>query len=233
MRTLMLCCAVAAIVGCQQWQSRNLNADGVTYYRQGQYEAAASMFAEAARTDPQNVDAYYNLAASRHQLAKLSKTDADFRTAEQYYRYALSGAPQHADCHRGLAALLVDSNRTKDAEDHLVAWARQTPTSAQPMIELARLKTQLGRRDEAVALLREAALIDPTRTEALVYLGQLQEQTGDVQSALASYQMALQQDPRQTAIAQRVALLRQQALLGPSPQGNTQMATQPGGTTNR
>ncbi len=225
---MLVIAALMVSAGCQGLQSRNLNADGVRYYQSGQYEAAASMFAEAARVDPQNADAYYNLAAARHQLAKLSGQESEFHLAEQYYRYALTASPQHTDSHRGLSALLLDAKRPQEAEEHLMAWSRMAPYRAEPMIELAKVKFQSGRRDEAVTLLREAALIDPTKSEALVYLGQLQEHNGDAQSALASYQMALQQNPRQPGVAQRVAQLRQQVLLGPAPaNGSTQMANDP------
>ncbi|MCH5376199.1 MAG: tetratricopeptide repeat protein, partial [Planctomycetes bacterium] len=44
------------------------NLQGVRLYQQGQYDAAMQNFQKALATDPDNPDAYYNVAATVHRM---------------------------------------------------------------------------------------------------------------------------------------------------------------------
>ena len=57
-------------------------------YDQAYYEGALQQFQKAVDADPRNADAYYNLGATHHQLAKLHNRDGDYAQAESYYHHA-------------------------------------------------------------------------------------------------------------------------------------------------
>ena len=107
---IVLALLVAMPVGCQ-YASHGQNAEGVRLYQQAYYQGALQRFQQAIQTDPQNADGYYNLAATYHQLGKLHHKTADVTQAESYYHQCLDRNPNHTDCHRALAVLLVEQNR--------------------------------------------------------------------------------------------------------------------------
>ncbi len=125
--------------GCQLIAQEH-NAAGVRMYDQAYYEGALQQFQKAADADPRNADAYYNLGATHYKLAKLKNRDGDFAQAESYYNHCLDKSPNHEDCYRALAVLLVDRGHADQAQQLLACWAQRNPTSPVPRIELARLE---------------------------------------------------------------------------------------------
>ena len=112
----MAAVAFAALGGCQLI-SQGHNAEGVRMYQQAYYEGALQQFQRALDADPQNPDSYYNLGATHHQLAKLHKRDADYTQAESYYNQCIDKSPNHEECYRGLAVLLVETDAFDLAKD--------------------------------------------------------------------------------------------------------------------
>lgn len=205
---LPLCC------GCGL-TSKMQNAGGVRLYQQAFYQGAQQRFLQAIHNDPRNANAYYNLAATHHQLGKLNGRDQDFAQAERYYNQCLDRNPNHADCHRALAVLLVDDGRDDAAFRLMEGWAARSPWLADPKIELARLHDELGERETAQQYLTEAVALDPTNARALAALGRIREELGDRSQALADYQRSLYHNRFQPEVAARVAAL--QSALGPAP----------------
>ena len=225
---LTLCCPLGACAGCQ-YASHGQNAEGVRLYQQAYYQGALQRFQQAIQTDPQNADGYYNLAATYHQLGKLHKKPNDVTQAESYYHQCLDRNPNHQDCHRALAVLLVEQNRSQDAFRLLEGWAGRNPSSSAPKIELARLFDEQGQKDAAKQHLIDAIAIDPNNSKALAALGKIREDTGDAQQALANYQRSLTLNRNQPQVAARVASLQGAAAPGPlvTPPGGTRTVTAP------
>ena len=74
-RTLaLLAIAIVAMFsgGCRAISSTQ-NVQGVQLYQQGNYQAALQKFQQALTTDPNDANAYYNLAATYHRLGTLQK----------------------------------------------------------------------------------------------------------------------------------------------------------------
>ena len=70
----------------------------------------------------------------------------DLEQAESYYRQALARDTNHPETRRGLAVLLVENNRSEEAVRMLESWAVESPNSAGPRVELARLAEEAGTR---------------------------------------------------------------------------------------
>lgn len=212
--------------GCQ-WLASSQNARGTQLYEQGQYTAALQRFQKVIDSDPRNADGYYNLAATTHKLGN-QRGDANLiDQAEALYNQCLDHAPNHVECHRGLAVLLVETARPDRAFALMKNWASQNPTIAEPRIELARLYEEHGEPQTALKYLEDAVQLDANNSRAWLALAQLRERSGDLTQALLNYQRALALNNTQPLVVERVAALSRQLnanLDATLSQGGTQIA---------
>ena len=209
--------------GCGM-MSHQENVQGVQYYQQGNLNAAVDKFQRSLENDPQNADGYYNLAATYHQLAKMRQNPADLRQAENFYQRCLAVNPNHGDCRRGLAVLLMDQGRAPDSFRMLQEWAATAPQLPDPKVELARLHEEFGDKESAKARLQEAIAVSPNNSRALAALGKLREESGDIDQAYAVYARSLATNQNQPQVAARLAAIQQ------SRSGVFPWYAQPGGT---
>jgi tetratricopeptide (TPR) repeat protein len=225
----ILAIAAACQLGCSGMTSHALNAEGVRLYQNGNYQQAAATFQKAIASNPRSASAYYNLASSLHKNGKLYNRSEDLQQAEQLYNQCLDYDPNHAECYRGLAVLLAETNRQDASFRLLEGWASRNPQIADPRIELARLYEETNNLPLAASQLEQAVTIDPDNARALTALGRLRESTGDAQQALANYQRSLAINRFQSAIEARVASLQAggaAAPTTPSPPGGTRTVQQ-------
>ena len=129
--------------GCR-WTSTGQNTVGVSLYQQGKYADALQQFQIAQQTDPSNPDAYYNLASTYHKLGAAYKDAKMIEQAESLYNQCLDLSPNHVDCHRALAVLLVETGRNDRGLALLKNWAARNPQLSDPRVELSRLHQELG-----------------------------------------------------------------------------------------
>ncbi|MGD9722799.1 MAG: tetratricopeptide repeat protein [Pirellulales bacterium] len=214
-------CSGCAVVSDSQNQS------GVRMFEQAYYQGALERFQQAVQTDPANPDGYYNLARTYHQLGKLHNQPADLQQAESYYHQCLDHNPNHQDCYRGLAVLLVEQGRSADAFKLVEGWVARNPSLAAPKVELARLYEETGNRDAAKQQLIDAVAVDPVNSTALAALGKLREASGETAQAVANYQRSLAVNPNQPQLSQRVAALTTPAAPIFTPPGGTRVVTAP------
>jgi len=203
---LPACLLLAAAAGCQSSAS-SYNVSGVQQYQRGQYQMALYEFQQALTADPNNADAYYNVAATYHQMHRLNPNKQTVAKAEQLYNLCLDKDPNHTDCYRGLAKLLQDDGRGDKAFTLLERWKLRSHNLAAPRIELARLSEETGDIEGAKRHLTEAISLDPHNATAFAALGRLRERT-DVSQALANYMRAYQIDPMRPGLAERIAALQ-------------------------
>lgn len=210
---LMVSCllgSLAAASGGCQWASSSHNAMGTSFYEQGQYSAAMQEFQQAVTANPADPDGYYNLAALTHRQGVQRKDAAMLERAEALYNQCLDHAPDHIECHRGLAVLLVDSGRTDKAFTLMKNWAAENPQLADARIELARLYDEHGDPQQARKYLEDAVQIDPNNSRGWLALGKNRENSGDLVQALANYQrgqsLVMDRETRSMA-TERIALL--------------------------
>ncbi len=184
------------------------NVDGVRQFQQGQYQGALDKFQRAIAANPDNADAYYNMAATIHDWGRRNQNADLLRQAEGFYHQCLDISPDHVDCYRALAVLLVDSGKRDSAFTLLERWASRSPQLSDPRIELARLYEEFGDDDAARQYLTRALDVDSTSPRAWAALGQLREQEGRLAQALTNYQHAYNLNRYQPGVAQRIASLQ-------------------------
>lgn len=205
--TLLLATAsLLTSVGCQGSASGK-NALGAQLYQQGQYTAALREFQQVVSDDPANADGYYNLAATTHRLAKQRSDESLYGNAEALYHQCLDHDPNHVECHRGLAVLLIDTDRPDRAFAFMKNWAIQSPHAADPRIELARLYDEAGEPATALKYLEDAVQKDANNSRAWLALARLRENSGDLPQALQNYQRALALNNTQPMVAERIAAI--------------------------
>lgn len=223
---LPVACAAA---GCQMAAS-GYNVAGVRSVEEGQPVVAVNKFQQALSHDPQNADAYYNLAATYHQMGKQANDTNMLHQAEALYNQCLDLAPNHTECHRGLAVLLVDTQRSDKAFTLMERWGQRSPQMADPRIELARLYQEFGDKQNATNQLNQALALDANNPRAWAALGNLREQSGDLGQALANYQRSYQLNTMDAGVGTRIATLQRQGIRSEvpmAPSSGTQFAQGP------
>ena len=208
MEGFALAAILLGLTGCGGFDAQGRNSEGVRLFQQSRYQEAAKQFQEATYADPNNADAYYNLAATYHRIGKVEHRQTDLDQAETYYNLCLDRNADHTDCYRGLAVLLAEQGRNEEAFRLIEGWVQRQPGSADAKIELARLNDEFGNREAAKEHLIEALAVQPDNPRALTALGKIRDDGGDHTQALANYQRSLGQDNRQPQVAARVAALQ-------------------------
>lgn len=218
--------ALLSSAGCR-FTASGKNATGVQLHQQGQYTAALQQFQQVVAEDPANPDGYYNLAATSHRLAKQRNDETLFRNAEALYNQCLDHDPNHVECHRGLAVLLMDTGRRDRAFTLIKNWASKNPLASEPRVELARLYEEAGEPEVALKYLEDAVQQDANNSRAWLALARLRESSGDLTQALQNYQRAQSLNNTQPMIAERIAALSRQInsnIDAAATQANTQIA---------
>ena len=201
--------ATITLAGCNASTQRQ-NVAGAAAFQRGQHAQAINAFQQVLNRDPKNADAYYNLAACYYDMGKTKQNKQFIDQAEQLYRQSISYNGQHVDAHRGLVALLIETDREKFAFDVLNDWHARYPQSTAPLIEQARVYQEYGDNIRATDLLADALRIDANSTRALKAMGHIREVQGQNQLALENYQRALQVNQLDQDAAAKVAYLQTQ-----------------------
>lgn len=205
--------------GCH-WSATGRNITGTALHHEGRYHEAIQSFQDSLNADPLNSDTYYNLAASYHSLGKVTSDQSTLAQAEQLYNQCLDISPEHSDCHRGLACLLVETGRPDRAFTLLHRWQQRSPQTIDAQIELARLHEEFGDHKSAIAHLEQALAINadgPQSARAWAALAHLREKSGDTQQALMDYRRSNQINPYQPAVAERIAAIQRSYGIAPPP----------------
>lgn len=134
--------------------------------------------------DPQNSEAWYDLARTR-------MTQGDYRGAEQPIARALALQPKMAKAENNLGLIYEAENRPADAEKSYrlaMEWQRSDAhPSEQPLLNLGALLTTEQRGAEAIPLLEQATTIAPRDAKCHEALARALDQQG--QSARAATEM--------------------------------------------
>jgi Tfp pilus assembly protein PilF len=186
-------------------------------FNQGRYAEALQYFEQAKQTAPADPDTYYNLASTYHKLGVSAKDQKMLGNAEAMYNQCLDLSPNHVDCHRGLAVLLVDSGQADKGFTLLKNWASANPTLSEPRIELARMHQEFNQNKAAEQYLDEALAMDPNNYRAWAYKGNMRESSGDLMQAIQNYQQSLALNATQPELYQRIGALNVRLAQGPTP----------------
>lgn len=189
----------------------------------GRIPEAIAGFRRMAQMQPHEPDHWLNLGNALREDGQLAAAIEALETA------ATRGAHGVAtDLNLGLAYL--QAYRLQDAKSRLQAAVQALPEDHEPRVHLARVYSELGQRDQALALV---AGIDTQRlddVDALNHIGIILNQAGDSAAAERALRRAMQLDPGRHESAHNLAsmLERQnrlddakQALAGVPPQSET------------
>ncbi len=204
--TLVLLLVPVCFSGCR-WGGITQNASGVQLFQQGRYAEALQQFENAKQTDPGNPDTYYNLASTYHRMGVTQKDPKLTEQAEALYNQCLDLSPNHSACYRGLAVLLVETNRSDKAFTLLKNWNKQSPTVSEAKVELAKLHQEFNQTTVAQQLLDDALQMDPSNANAWAARGRLRESTGDLAQARQNYSQSLAINSLQPDVYQKLAAL--------------------------
>jgi len=196
------------------------NLEGKRLYESGQYTAAVERFQGAIQEDPENADAYYNMASAYHRMGIDQGNQSHLAQAEMLYNLCLDKNEDHVDCHRALAVLLVETGRTDAAFRLMKNWAGKSPDFPDARIELARLYQEFGDPSTAKVHLDQAIQIDPANARAWSASGMLHEQTGNYNQALANYYRSYNSNSLQPEVVNRIASI-QRSMATTSTSGGT------------
>jgi tetratricopeptide (TPR) repeat protein len=123
-------------------------------HRLGDAEGAIDNCQKALAIDPTKVEVENILAAAYELKGWPDK-------AETRYKRAIEIQPHYVAPYTNLARLCAKSNRLQDAVDICRRGLKVVPDSADLSVTLADSLNQMGRRDEAIAELKEAQRLDP------------------------------------------------------------------------
>lgn len=230
LRIVSLGLIILGSIGCKS--NVGQNGMGVAMYQQGRYPEALQQFELAKQANPSNPDVYYNLASTYHRLGVNAKDTKMLETAEALYNQCLDLSPNHVDCHRGLAVLLVDTSRSDKAFALLKNWSQRNPQLADARVELARLHFEFNQSKIAEQYLDEALAMDPRNAKAWAARGKLRENSGELMQAVQNYQQSLAINASQPELYQRISALNvrvsQGAIGNSGATSNTIIAGTPG-----
>jgi Tfp pilus assembly protein PilF len=204
-KLICLLVSLAFFGGCRS--NMGQNGFGVSLFQQGRYSEALQQFELAKQSDPSNPDVYYNLASTYHRLGVNAKDAKMMETSEALYNQCLDLSPDHVDCHRGLAVLLVDSGRSEKAFSLLKNWTQRSPTLSDSRVELARLHQEFNQTKASEQYLDEALAMDPRNAKAWAAKGKLRESSGELMQAVQNYQQSLAINTSQPELYQRIGAL--------------------------
>ena len=165
-------------------------------------ETAMAAFKQAIALDPDYANAYAELANSYASIA-------DFADDPAQREATIDQALASADKAIALAPDLPDGYSVRGNIRHRMRWeweAAQSdlaralqldPRRAKTMVDYGPVLFSLGRRDEAIALLRKAVVSDPLSENAWTGLGRYLQASGANAEAKQAFKRALAINPRQ------------------------------------
>lgn len=158
-------------------------------YRQGQYQASATLCCEILARQPASPDIQHLLALNLVQSGNPA-------AALDHVRAALAFHPKHAVYLNTLGDLLAKTGQIDDAIAALQASAAAAPDYRDPHYNLVRLYTGRLRLDQANAVLMPQLARFPDDPELHNLLGIVLAESGRAEQAVESYSRAIQLDAR-------------------------------------
>ncbi len=130
------------------------------------------------------------------QKARQALATGDAQTARQCYFQALAQKPDSADIHYGLGTtcfLLHDLNGAAYHFNHTITL---DPNRYGALINLGAVYNQMGKPDEALAILRQAIKLDPKRAEIYYNMGLAYRSKGQAELAIQAYRESIHLNPQ-------------------------------------
>jgi tetratricopeptide (TPR) repeat protein len=173
---------------------------GLLRRTQGRYSEAIEAYAEAAALVPGDPEPLRGIV----EVEMLSGNSEAASTLIQKF---LVDWPRSPEAHNLLGELRVSQGRKQEAEQSFLAAIRMAGAWAVPHRNLARLLLDLGRLEEAKAVLSEGIAQTATDLQLLFALAEVEQQSGNDDQAIAVYEKVLRVQSNFDAAAYRLAKL--------------------------
>jgi Flp pilus assembly protein TadD len=162
--------------------------EGVAQHRRGAVTAAAALYRQVLREEPDHWQALHYLGLAQLQQGALPE-------AEQLLAKSVALQPQNANAWSDLGTVLVKAERPQDALAPFSRALALAPEHRDALNNMARALRLLSRFDRARELLERLVALEPGRPGPLRVLADVQSKTGDVNGAIDTFQEALALDP--------------------------------------
>lgn len=204
-----------------------------------QYPEALHAYQQVVQRNPNDVDAYYQMARlhlrlgkpddvqQAHQVllkvVKLNKSHLDahrqlarfylaaeqFKQTELHANAILAADPSHVEGHILLGISLIGDQRIKAGQAELRKAIESDPKSFSAYLELARTYARERDFPAAEKVLRDGLEIDPQSVDVRMALGDVLAAAGHESEAEREYRQGLERDPNQGVLYLRLAGLSQ------------------------
>lgn len=173
-------------------------ADGVSAYRAGDRERAASLLTRAIELNPR-------LAMAYSVLGDIYKESGNYAGAATQYETLATIDPNTADNHHRLAVSYHFLNRLRDAAAAYLRAVKLNPQDWRSNMNLGLVYMSLGQTNPAVEYCQRAVNLSPSSAAAHANLGVVLDARGSVAEAEAAYRKSLTIDPGQAGPAINLA----------------------------
>jgi predicted O-linked N-acetylglucosamine transferase (SPINDLY family) len=150
-------------------------------------------FKEAAKIDPNHIDAYINLGFILGEQGKLDES-------VEYYRRALAIKPDYPEIHFSIGVTLNEQGRLDEAMESYWCALAIKPDYSEAYCNLGVMLGKQGKLDEAVESYQRALAINPDDAETLCNLGVALGKQGKLDEAVNSYQRSLSINPENAEV---------------------------------
>ncbi|MBF0370226.1 MAG: sulfotransferase [Magnetococcales bacterium] len=127
---------------------------GVAKHQAGQLDQAIGWYQQALAIDPQNTDAFSNMAVALKGQGKL-------QAAAESLKKALAIKPDFASAHNNLGVILKELHAYDEATDHFKKALALTPDFAQAQHNLGNALAEAGKIEEAMVYLEKTLALKP------------------------------------------------------------------------
>jgi Tfp pilus assembly protein PilF len=185
---IILLSLIATGLMYRNWRVEQLIAEGVDFYRHGQWSESHKRLLDAVKWGPDSPEAHFHLAKVDEELEY-------FSAAEKNYRAAVKVCPKSGKYLYNLGVFLKGRNQHEKALEYLESAVRRDPYRVDAYVELSSVAFHLGFIDKAGYVLKTALRLDPERPVLYRRLGEVELARGKTDEALAYLQEARPREP--------------------------------------
>jgi tetratricopeptide (TPR) repeat protein len=167
----------------------------------GRFPEAVDSLATAIRLDPNLAIAHFRLGLAFSRWGRVDEAIAS-------YHAAIAVAPKLADAHFALGSLLLLRGQSGAAAEAFDRAAEAAASSSMRRLAAARALIARDRREEGIALLRRARVLDPTSKALLNLLAYTLMEVGRLAEAEQELAKALAVNPNATSAWYELTALR-------------------------
>ncbi len=159
--------------------------------RQRDEDTALALMNETIEVDPGTSG-----PAAYHAIGRLQLRRRELELARKAFQAALKIDRMNGSAYDGLASVLIEEGKPKEAIPFLYASLRFRPAQPQTLTTLAQVLRDSGDLERAIKLCKKALVMSPKLATAYNTLGRIYRKQGDDDKAIEMYQQAMDYAPR-------------------------------------